>query len=150
MSNFISDSRFIQAAMFRMCFGLVFAGMAVAAHTAQSAEGSFARDLDILSIQRVPSGTDWLFPYQVRADIVLARPENIAPVRSGFSNTLRLGLVAEPKEETAWSTNARWQIAPGSDRTSLSPILHLESKGDRLEIKPRRNSISVVWRKAFR
>lgn len=149
MSNFISDSRFIQAAVFRMCFGLMFVGMAVAAHTARSEEGFFARDLDILTIQRAPSGADWLFPYQVRTDIVLARSGNIVPVGYGFSNALRLGLVAEPKEETAWSTNARWQIAPSSDRTSLSPILHLESKGDRLEIKPRRNSISVVWRKAF-
>lgn len=149
MPNLTYDFRFIQAAMLRMCFGLLFAGMAVAAHTAQSAEGSFARDLDILTIRPVPERSGWLFPYRIKTDIVLARSENITPVKSGFSDTLRLGLVAEPKEEATWSTNASWQIAPGSDRASLSPVLRMESKGSRIEVKPRRHSIWVIWRKGF-
>ena len=149
MSNFISGSRLIQAAMLRMCFGLMFVGMAVAAHTAQSEEGSFARDLDILTIQPGYSGADWLFPYQIKTDIVLARAESTAPVRSGLSSTLRLGLVAEPKKETVWPTNARWQITPDSNRASLSPLLRFGSQEGLLEITPRRNSVWAVWRKAL-
>lgn len=150
MSNCISDSRFIQAAMLRMCFGLIFVAMAIAAHTAQSEEVSFARDLEILTLQPAYSGADWLFPSQVKTDIVLARAEDIAPVRSGSSNTLLLGFVAEQKKEAVWATNERWQISQDSDRASFSPLLRFESQEGQLEIKPRRNSIWAVWRKAFR
>jgi len=39
-----------------MCFGFVFIGLAVVAHTAQTEEGSFAPHLDILTIQLVMEG----------------------------------------------------------------------------------------------
>ncbi len=149
MHNFISDSRFIQPAMFRMCFGLIFVGMAIAAHTAQSEEVSVARDLKVLTIRQAYSGADWLFPYQINTDMVLAHAENTTHVGSKFSHTLRLGIVAEPKKETVWATNARWQIATDSDRVLLSPLLRFESQEGQLEIKPRRHSIWAVWRKAI-
>ena len=149
MSDFISYFRFIRVAMLRMCCGMVFVGLIVVAHKAQSDEGFFARDLDIFTIQPVFSGADLMLPYQIKMDNVLSRSDNIAPVESGLSNALRLGLVAETKVKATWSSNAHWQIAPGSNRASLSPILRFESKEGQIEIKPRRHSIWVVWRKAF-
>ena len=131
-------------------FGFVFVGLAVAAHTAQSEEGSFAPNPDILTIQLVRSDADWLLPYRLNTNVALTRSEDSAPAGSGFSNTPRLFLVAEPKKEAVWSTNARGQITSDSGRASLSPLLLcFESKQERLEIKPRRDSVWVVLRKAF-
>lgn len=148
MSNLISHPPLIHATMLRMCFWLMSIGLAVTANKAQSEEGSFATDLDILSIQPVRSGAGGLFPYRFKTDVVLARPDNATPAGSGLSNTLRLRLVTKPKEEVVWPANSRWQIS-NSDRASLSPVLHFESKGERIEIKPRHHSIWVVWHKAF-
>lgn len=147
--SLISGSCFIQAAMLRMCFGLVFVGLAVVAHTAQSEEGSFAPDLDILTIQPVRSVADWLLPDRLNTNVALTRSADTASVWSGFSNTPRLHLVAEPKKEAVWSTDARWQVTPDSDRVSLSTLLRFESKGERIEIRPRRHSVWFVWRKAY-
>lgn len=149
MSTLISGSCSFQAVMLRMCFGLVFVGLAVAAHTAQSEESSFAPDLDILTVQPVRSDTDSLLPYRLNMNIALTRSADTTPAGSGFSNAPRLHLIAEPKKETAWSTDARWKTTPDSDRISLSPLLRFDSKGERIEIKPRRHSVWVGWRKAF-
>lgn len=149
MSDFISYSRFIRVTMLRMCCGVIFVGLVVVAHKAQSEEDFFAHDMDILTIQAVFSGTGLMFPNQIKTDSFLSRPDNIAPVEPGPSKTLRLGLVAETKANTAWAANAQWQIAPGSNRASLSPFLRFESKEGQIDIKPRRHSIWVVWRKAF-
>lgn len=144
MSNIVFDSGFIRAFRLRMCLGFVFVGLAVAAHTAQSAEGSFTPGLEILSIQLVRSDADWL-----NTNVALTRSENNAQVWSGISNTSRLYLVAEPKKEAVWSANARWQITPDNGRASLSPLLRFESKGGRIDIKPRRHSVWFEWRKAL-
>jgi len=147
--NSISGSCSIQAVMLRMCFGLVFVGLAVAAHTAQSEESSFASDLEILTIQPVRSDAVWPHPYRISMNIALTRSADTTPIGSGLSYTPRLHPVANPKKETTWPTNARWQIARNSDRISLSPLLRFESEGERIEIKPRRHSFQVVWRKEF-
>lgn len=141
----------IQTTMLRIYLGLVLVGLAVVVQTAKSEEGYFAPDLDILSIQTVRSDDGWLFPYRFNTSGVLALSEKTAHVGSGFGNTPQLHLVVEPKREALWPTDTRWRIASDSDhdRVSLSPLLRFESKGERIEIKPRRNSIWVVWRKAF-
>jgi hypothetical protein len=149
MSSLIPGSCFIQEAM-HLCFGFVFVGLALAAHTAHSEEGSFAPNPDILTIQLVRSDADWLLPYRLNTNVALTRSGDSAPAGSGFSNTPRLFLVAEPKKEAVWSTNARRQITSDSGCSSLSPLLLcFESKQERLEIKPRRDSVWVVLRKAF-
>lgn len=149
MSDFISYLRSTRAGVLRLCSGLVFICLVAVAHKAQSDENFFARDLDILTILPLYSDTDSVFPYQVKTGVALSRPDDMPSAASGLGGTLRLGLVAETKGDAAWSKNAHWQIAHDSDRVSLSPILRLESKGGRFEIKPRRHSIWVVWRKAF-
>lgn len=147
MSDFTSYFRSTRVGILRMCSGLIFVGLVVVAHKAQSNEGSFAHDLEIFTVQPTYSGT-LAFPYQAKTDVAFSRPDNTGSVESG-GRTLRLSLVAETKGDTTWSKNAHWQIAHDSSRVSLSPILRLESKGARFEIKPRRHSIWVVWRKAF-
>lgn len=147
MSNLISGYTGVQAAMLRMCFWLMSIGLVFAASKAQSEEYPVATDLDLLAIQPLHSGADWLFPYQVKTDFIPAPRENTA-AGSGLSNTLRLRLVTKPKEEAAWPASAHWQISNG-DRTSLSPVLRFETENDRFEIKPRHNSIWVEWRKGF-
>jgi hypothetical protein len=148
MSSLIPGSCFIQEAM-HLCFGFVFVGLAVAAHTAQSEEGSFAPNPDILTIQLVRSDADWLLAYRLNTNVALTRSEDSAPAGSGFSNTPRLFLVAEPKKEAVWSTNARRQITPDSGLASLSPLPHDESKGEPPEVNPQRHSVWMIWRKVF-
>lgn len=149
MFNSISNSCFFQANMLRLCFGLIFVGLAVTAHTAQPDEGSFAPNLEILTIQPARSDADWLLPYRISMDIAPTRSMDTAPIWSGLTHTPRLHSIANPKKETAWLTNARWQIAPDNDHVSLSPLLRFESEEERVEIKPRRHSFRVVWCKEF-
>ena len=137
MSNFIPGSYFIHKAM-HLCFGFVFVGLAVAAHTAQCEEGSFAPAPDILTTQPVRSDADGLLPYscQLNTNVVLTLSEDSAAAGSGFSITPRLFIVAGPIIEAVWSTNALRQITLDGGRASLSPVLRDESKGEPLEINP--------------
>jgi len=80
MLSSISGSCFFQAAMLRMCFGLVFVGLAVAAHTARSEESSLASDLEILTIQPVRPDADWLRPCRVSMSFALTRSMDSAPI----------------------------------------------------------------------
>ena len=69
----------------------------------------------------------------------------------GFGSTSRLPSVANPKTETRWTLTARRPLISISSegRASLSPLMLNESKGESLEIKPRRHSILIMWRKSF-
>lgn len=149
MSSLISNSHIIQVDMLRMCIGLMLFGLTVAAHTAWAKEGSFASNLDIFAIQSVRSYADGLLPYRLNTEIVLARQEGYASGRSMFSNAPQLHIVAEPKQEAVWPISSRWHITPENERFSLSPVLRFESKGERIEIKPRLNSIWFIWKKAL-
>jgi len=135
MSSLVPGSCFIQEAMHR-CFGFVFIGLAVVAYTAQAEEGSFAPNPDTLTTQLVRYDADWLIPYRLNTNVVLTRPGDNAPAGPGFRGTPRLFLVAEPKKEAVWLTNARRQITFDSGPASLSPLLRGESKGEPLEIAP--------------
>jgi D-alanyl-D-alanine endopeptidase (penicillin-binding protein 7) len=137
MSNFVPGSCFIQQAM-HLCFGFVFVGLVVAAHTAQSEEGSFAPTPDILMTQLVRSDADWLLPhpYRLNTNVAVTRSEDSAPAGSGFSNTPRLFLVSEPRNEAVWSTNACGKITSDIGHALLSPLLRDESKEEPLEINP--------------
>ncbi|OGS99893.1 MAG: hypothetical protein A3F73_11320 [Gallionellales bacterium RIFCSPLOWO2_12_FULL_59_22] len=131
-----------------MCFWLMMVLLAVAANKAQSEEGSFASDPAISAIQPVNSGADWLYPYRSKTDNVVGRTGSTAVFESGLGNTLQPHLAANLEEESVWSANSPWQIS-NSERSASSPVLRFESKGKRIEIKPRRHSIWVLWRKAL-
>ncbi|MDH4216143.1 MAG: hypothetical protein OEV23_04510 [Gallionella sp.] len=123
-------------------------GLAISSQSARS-EAFSARDLDIFTVQPIYTGSAWQLPFKLKLDIVLGRTWKSTTAQAGSSNILQLGLSAEPKENAAWPTNALMQVAPSNERASLSPVMRFESKGERIEIKPRRSSISFVWCKAF-
>lgn len=145
MSSLIPGSCFIRAALLRICFGFVFVGLAVAAHTAHSVEGSFEPDFDILTIQLAHSDTDWMLPYRLNTTVALTRSTDTAPVVSRFSNSSRLHLVAKPEKETVFATSLHWQQNYDSYRVSLQRLLSLEFKGERANIifQPRSVLIQV-------
>ena len=134
MSSLISGSCFIQTATLRICFGLLFI---IAAHSAQSAKGSFAPDMDILSIQSVRPNADWLYPYQFSARVVLTRSPDSAPVGLDFGTPPQLTSVAKPQPETVHV----WQQAYDGDHVSLPRLLLIEFKGEQVNVAFRPKSI---------
>ena len=85
MSSLIPSSCFIQKAI-HLCFGFVFVG-AVAVHTAQSKEGSFAPTPDILTTQLVRSDADGLLPNRINMNVALTRSKDSSLSGPRFSNT---------------------------------------------------------------
>jgi hypothetical protein len=148
MSSLISSSNLIQEAM-QIDLWFVFVGLAVAAHTAQSEEGSFAIKEETLLIKPVSSDTHWLPSYQLNTNVALNRSKDAVPTGAGFSSTPRLLLVAEPKKEDGWSINIQKQIPSNSDCSPLLSHPCFDSKEERPDIKPQRESFWFVLRKAF-
>jgi serine-type D-Ala-D-Ala endopeptidase (penicillin-binding protein 7) len=137
MFSFVPGSYFIQEAKL-LCYGFVFVGLALAAHTAQSEEGSFAPTPDVLTAQVVRADTDWLPPslYRLITSAALARSEDSAPAGSEFSSTPWLFIVAELKNEAVRSTNSCGKNTFNIDRTLLSLLLRDEPNGKPLEFAP--------------
>lgn len=149
MFTFIFGSCSIRAIMLRMCFRLMFVGLAVSAQTAQAEEALVVPVLDILTMQSVHSGYDWLFPFRIKAGVVLTTSEYTDAVGVGFSDASQLHLVTMPKNEIIWLANSRVKMTPSSNTVSIFPILRFESKGEQIELKPGRRSFSIEWRKAL-
>lgn len=119
MSILVSGFCFIQAVILRVCIFLVFAG------------------------------ADRLFPYRLNLKVAFTRAAKNAPFGSGFGNTPMLEHIADPAKETIWPTNALWQFTPDNAPVSLRTLLRFDSKDERFDIKPKRHSFSVEWRKSF-
>jgi hypothetical protein len=136
--------------MRRLGFGLVLLGMAVTAQAAQPESIVFVPKLDLLTVQPVQFDADGLARtprYRFTASIELIHPADAAPFGLGFNSTSRLTPAVEPQKETAWAPDANWTRFFDSDRTSLSPRLRYESKGQQLEVRPRVHSVWIQWRK---
>ena len=121
------SSLFIQTATLRICLGLMFVGLTVAARTAQSEEGSFAPDLDILTIQPERTDADWLIPYRFGASVALTRTPSAAPIESAFGSTSGLSSVAKAQPEAVHEKNLF--VQPDRERISLRGLLRVEFKG---------------------
>lgn len=131
MPSFIPSFCFLRAAMSRMCIGLAFVGLAVAAHAVQSEEHPH---LDILTIQLARSDIGRTLPYRLDAS---------APAWPGLDNRVRLYPVAGPQKETAWPTNPGWQSSPDRSHISLRHLLRVEFKGDMANITFGPRSVSI-------
>ena len=149
MPDLISGYDFIRAVLIRLHAGFVFAGLACAAYAVQAEDSLFSPRLDLLAVQSTQTGTGWLPPYRLSAGIMLTNPANAAPAGLTGNSASQLFTAAKPEKEAFWTTNSRWQTISGSDRASLAPLLRVESQEERIEIIPRRNSVWMVWRKAF-
>lgn len=136
------------------CLGVKLAllGMAVAAHAAEPRNSAFFRNPDLPSVQIVQFDSDGLVraaPYRLTLSIVPIASSDTAPFGPRFGSTSRLPAAIERQKEIAWAENSNLTKILGSDGTSLSPRLRLESNGQRLEIRPRRHSLAIAWSKAF-
>lgn len=148
MSRLISGSKLIHEVM-QAGLWFVLVSLAVAAHTAQAEEGSFALRKDIVSIKSVGSEAHWLPSYRLNANVGLNRSKDAAPTGAGFSSAPRLLLVAEPKKEDDWSLNIQKQIPSGNDCSHLSSHPCFDSNDEGPDNKPRHDSFWLVLRKTF-
>jgi len=148
MSGLIFGSNIIHEAM-HVGLWFLFIGLAVTAHTAQSEEGSFSFKKDISTFSLVNPDTQWQPSYRINTNVALNRSKDASPIGAGASSTPRLLLVAEPKKEDDWSINIQKQIPSSNNCSPLSSLLCFDSKEERPDIKPLRDSFWVVWRKAL-
>ena len=134
----------------QICCPVVFLGLAFAAHMAQSEEGYFAPDTDILKVQLVRSDTDLQPSWRLDTDSAFNRSGSSIATGSEFGHKPRLFLVAEPKKENDWSFNIQKQNPAGGDCSSLVSLVCTDSKEEQpADIQPPRQSFWVVLRKAF-
>ncbi|MFA6972711.1 MAG: hypothetical protein WC208_15110 [Gallionella sp.] len=147
MFGLISGS--IRTVTLRMCFGLVFAALVIASHAARSEENFLAPAMNVATIQSAISTTDPQRDYRLSASLVFTRSEDSPAAWSGFGNPAGRSNIIDPQKDTAWPANPAWQLSPGNVTFSLSSLLRFESKTDRIELKPKRHSIALIWRKSF-
>jgi len=151
MSIHIFDSRLIQAAMLRMCVGVLFVGLAVTAHTAQSEEDSSAPDLNILSVQLARADAE-LPTYQLNANVAVSRSSVIAPGKFGFGkfglfNSPPSHLSTNPETLSAQVPSTQWRQTDDNYLVSLQRHLSVEFKfgGGQTNIALQPHSI-VIYR----
>lgn len=136
--------------MRRLGSGLLLLGMAVMAHAAESENSAFFRDLDLPAIQIAQFDTNRLArttSYRLTLSIVPIHSASAMPFGAGFGSTSILPPVVEPP--IAGATRTRLTRFFDSGSPSVLPLLRLESKGERLEIRPRRHSLSIQWSKTL-
>lgn len=138
--------------MCRLGFGLLLLAMAVIAYAAEPGNGEFSLDSDLPTVQIAQFKTDGQFrttSYRLTLSIVPTHSTNAMSFGSGFGSTSRLPPVAEREKHIIWAGNARMPGFFESGKASMLPQLRLESKGERLELKPRRHSLSIQWSKTL-
>lgn len=133
-------------------FEILLLGMAVAAHAAEPVNSSFFRNSDLPTVDIVQFEANGLARtalYRLTLSIVPIRSVDTGSFGSELGSTPRLTTVTERQKEIAWAPNANWTKFVGGDGSSWSPSMRLETKGERLDIRPRRHSLSIIWHKAF-
>src|SRR5450631_2878260 len=139
--------------MRRHCFAVVILGMGIAAHAVEP-------------VNSVPVASPSQLPARSAKFVAggLARPEaqplvlTIVPNRAANTTTLALrkrlnGSVSaltagsETKKGGEWAPHGNRLLDNG--RPSLPPILRFQSKGQGLDIRPGRHSMSLQWSKTF-
>lgn len=136
--------------MCRLGFGLALLVMAVAANAAEWENGVFFRQPDLLTVHIAQfdfGGLARAQPYRLSLSIVPIYSAVNVTFGSGLNHTSQLPPVTESRN--AWATTNNWGQFFDKDHPSSLPLLRLESKGERFEIKPRRHSVSIQWSKTF-
>ena len=131
MPSFISGSCYIQAAIHRLCFGLIIVGMNFATCAAQIEDDFFLPKHNPLTTNLVYSDTG-LSPYRLSASLMLTRPANTVLGKAEFSSLPRLFPADDTKKETVFS-----------------PFMRVELKGEQLKIILRPHSAWIRWHKEF-
>lgn len=126
--------------------GLLLLVTATTANAVTPEYSEFFRDQDLPSIQIAQFHLDGLpkvKDYQLTLSIVPIRPAGVASFGAGFNSASRLHPVVD--QPVAWATNNYWGRFFDNDSSASTPLLRLESKNERLEIRPRRHSLSIQW-----
>lgn len=132
--------------------GLVMLGMAVMAQAAAPENNAFINDHGLPSMQIAQFNVDDPVrprSYRLSLSIVPVHAADAVSFGSGVNNEYRVPPVAERGKEIVWAGNSSRTQFFGSDYSTSVPLLRLETKGERLEVRPRRNSISVQWIKSL-
>ena len=133
-------------------FELLLLGMAVVANAAEPQNRTFFQNPELPTLQIVQfdsAGRERATPYRFILSVVPIPAEDPSSFGPGVGSTSRLPAVIERQKEIAWAVNTNRTGVFASDRASLLPLLRLESKEERLEIRPRRHSLSIEWRMAI-
>ncbi|MBI3525763.1 MAG: hypothetical protein HY066_14795 [Betaproteobacteria bacterium] len=136
--------------MRRWGFGLALLGMAVTAHAAAPGGSDFFRDSDLPAIQLAQFNTHRLTrttAYRLTLNIAPVHAAGAMPIGAGPGGIPGLLPVAEPQIARASRSHMTRFFDGGSP--AILPLLRLESKGERFEIKPRRHALSIQWSKAL-
>jgi len=126
--------------------------MAVATPAAEPEKSLLPANLDLLTLQAQPldaDGSARTKAYRLTLSLVPERAPDSAAFGPGFSYPSRLSPAVEPQKDVAWATSGNSAGYLDGARAAWLPLLRLETKGERLEIKPRRHSLSMQWTKAF-
>lgn len=139
MDRLISRDGFIREAK-QLCSLVLFAGLLLVTHTAKSEE---------MASRLVNPNTQWQPSYHFNMNVADDLLKDVLPGEAGLDSAPHLLLFAETKKEEDWSINIQKQNTSGSGCSSLSSLLCIDSKEERTELSPQRDSLWVVLRKAF-
>ena len=128
---------------------LLLLGTAVVANAAEPENGAAPKYVDLATVELMQFDTAGLVrpsPYRLSLGIVPIRSANNAFLEPGIGAALRPVPLVE--RNAVWASNDNRSRLIDSE-LGLGPLLRLETKGERLELKPRRHSFSVQWHKSF-
>ncbi|MDD4928301.1 MAG: hypothetical protein PHP85_03360 [Gallionella sp.] len=129
------DSFRLKTAVPRICLCLVLASITAALHAAQSMENILTPDPAMTTLQHTePRALYRINPNRAFTMNAAARPSAEFP---------------GAQADSLWATSAHWKITQGNNLALFKPQLSFETKDQRFEIKPRRRSLMVEWRKSF-
>jgi hypothetical protein len=149
MSSLIPGPYFLHDAL-QICVWFAFFGLAVAAHTAHCEEGSLVINKQAMTAKPANRAIYWQPSYRLDKDIALDRSRGALSTGTGFSNAPPLLNFTEPKKVDDWSINIEKQTpSSGGDCSPSTSLLCQDSKEERPDIKPQRDSFWLVFRKAF-
>lgn len=121
--------------MLRLGLGVVLIGLIAATHAAEPEGDFFAPKLNLPTAQIDQLGTNFPPSYQLSTSVVLIRPSDTAHIGLGFDSTYRLYPVAQTQPETIQAINLHWQQAADGDHILLRRLLHLELKGEQVNVE---------------
>lgn len=141
------------AAMLSLALGLFFLALTGAVSAAEPERADYALKLDLFSIEagHVPgeSANRKRPSYRFSAGVVLNDGRDVPASALGLGNATLGNSMGESKTSAIWATRSGWQMTPGGDRLSLSPLLRFGSQEHRIDVKPRRRSLFIQYRHDF-
>lgn len=135
-----------------LSLGLVLLGLAFAAQAAAPENNAFLHDSDLPNVQIAQFNLDGPVrarSYRLSLSIVPVRTTNNTPFGSAHNSAYQVPPMAERGKEIAWATDDSRKHFFGGQHSISVPLLRLETKGERLELRPRRNSLSIQWTKTL-